>query len=67
MDSLQLRDHVVDERTEPDEKRAADSSMVRCRSGDLDEFVVPLDDPNEEVTEQWQDGFHDWYTCRDKQ
>ena len=30
-----------------------------------DELVVPLDDPNEVITEQWQDGLHDWYTCRD--
>ena len=45
---------------EPDEKRAADSSVVRCRSGHPDEFIVPLDDPNEEITEQWQDGLHDW-------
>ena len=32
MDSLQPRDQVVDNRAEPDEKRAADSSMVRCRN-----------------------------------
>ena len=42
-----------------------DSSMVRCRSGHPDEFAVPLNDPNEVITEQWQDGLHDWYTCRD--
>ena len=34
------------------------------RSDYSDEFVVPLDDPNEEITEQWQDDLHDWYTCR---
>ena len=28
-------------------------------------LLSPLDDPNEEITEQWQDGLHDWYTCRD--
>ena len=39
--------------------------MVRCRSGHPDEFAVPLNDPNEVITEQWQDGLHDWYTCRD--
>ena len=48
-----------------DEKRSADSLMVRCRSDHLDEFVVPFADPKEEITEQWQDGLHDWYTCRD--
>ena len=32
-----------------------------------DEFIVPLDDPNEEITEQWQDGLHVWCTCRDGQ
>ena len=67
MDSLQPRDQIVDKRAEPVEKRAADSSMVRCRSGYLDEFIVTLDDPNEEMTEQWQDGLPDWYTCRDDQ
>ena len=67
MDSLQPRDQVVDKRAEPDEKTAADSSMVRCRSDHPDEFMVPLDDANEEITEQCQDGFHDWYTCPDGQ
>ena len=41
--------------------------MVSGRSDPLDDFVVPLDDPNEEITEQWQDGLHEWYTCRDEQ
>ena len=41
MDSLQPRDQVVDKRAEPDEKRAADSSMVRCKSDHPDEFIVP--------------------------
>ena len=67
MDSLQPRDQVVNKRAEPDEESAADSSMVRCRSDHPGEFIVPLDDPNEEITEQWQDGLHDWYTCRDDQ
>ena len=57
--SLQPRNQVVDERAERDERRAADSSMVRRRSDHPDEFVVPWDDPNEEITEQWQDGLHD--------
>ena len=30
-------------------------------------FFVPLDDPNEEIIEQWQDGLHDWYICRNHQ
>ena len=65
MYSLQPRDQVVDQRAERDMKRAADSSMVRCRSDHLDEFFVPLDDPKEEITEQWQDGLQDWCTCWD--
>ena len=67
MDSLQPRDQVVDIRVEPDHVRAADSSMVLCRRDHPDEFNVPLDDPNEEITEQWQDGLQEWYTCRDDQ
>ena len=43
------------------------SSMVRCGSDHPDEFIVPLDHPNEEITEQWQDGLHDLYTCRSDQ
>ena len=31
------------------------------------EFAVHLDDPNEEITEQWQDGLHEWYIRRDDQ
>ena len=46
---------------------AADSSMVRCRSDHPDEFIVPLDDPNEEIAEEWQDGLRDWYICRNDQ
>ena len=60
--SLQPKDQVVDKRAEPNEEMAAHSS-VRCRTDHFDEFTVPLDDPNEEVTEQWQDGVHDCYTC----
>ena len=48
-------------------RRAADSSMVRCRSDHPHEFIVFLDDPNVEITEQLQDGLHDWYTCRNDQ
>ena len=65
MGSLQQRNQVADRRAEPDEERAADSSMVTGRSDPLDDVVVPLDDPNEEITEQRQDGLHEWYTCRD--
>ena len=67
MDSLQPRDQVVDKRAEPEEKRAFGSSMVRCRSDHLDECMVPLDDPNEEITERRRDGLHDRYTRRDGQ
>ena len=31
------------------------------------EVAVHLDDPNEEITEQWQDGLHEWYIRRDDQ
>ena len=31
------------------------------------EFAVHLDDPNEEITEHWQDGLHEWYICRENQ
>ena len=67
MDLLQPRDQVVGKRAEPDEKRAADSSMVRCRSAHPDMSIVSLDDSNEEITEQWQACLHDWYACRDGQ
>ena len=43
---------------------AADSSMVRCKSDHPDEFIAFWDDPNEEITEQWQGGLHGWYTGR---
>ena len=65
--SLQSRNQVVDKRAEPDEERAADSSMVTGGSDPPDDFPVPLDDPNEEITEQWHDDLHEWYICRDDQ
>ena len=40
------------------------SLIVRDSS---DDFIVSLDDPNEEITELRQDGLHDWYICRDDQ
>ena len=67
MDSLQSRNHVVDKRAEPGEKRAGNSTLVRRRSDHPVEFAVHLDDPNEEITEQWQDGLHEWYIRRDDQ
>ena len=66
MGSLQLRNQVADRRAEPDEERAAEFSVVTS-GHPSDDFIVPLDDPNEEITEQWQDGLHDWYICRDDQ
>ena len=65
MGSLQSRNQVVDKRAEPDEERAADSSMVTSGSDPPDDFPVPLVDPNEEITEQWHDDLHEWYICRD--
>ena len=59
MDSLQSRNQIVDKRAEPDEKRAGNSTLVRRRSNHPVEFAVHLDDPNEEITEQWQDGLHE--------
>ena len=67
MGSLQPGNQVADRRAEPDEERAADSSMVSGKSDPPNDFGVPLDDPNEEITEQWQDGLHEWYICRDEQ
>ena len=61
MDSLQSRNQVVDKRAEPDEKRAGNSPLVRHRSDHPVEFAVHLDDPNEEITEHWQDGLHERY------
>ena len=67
MDSLQSRNQVVDTRAEPGEKRAGNSTLVRRRSDHPVEFAVHLDDPNEEITEQWQGGLHEWYIRRDDQ
>ena len=67
MDSLQSRNQVDDKRAEPDEKRAGKSTLVRRKSDHPVEFAVHLDDPNEEITEQWQDGLHEWYIRRDDQ
>ena len=67
MGSLQSRNQVVDKRAEPDEERAADSSMVTGGSDPPDDFPVPLVDPNEEITEQWHDDLHEWNICRDDQ
>ena len=64
---LQPRNQVADKRAEPDEERAADSSMVSGKSDPPGNFTVRLDDPNEEITEHWQDGPHEWYICRDDQ
>ena len=41
--------------------------MVSGKSDPPDDYMVPVDDPNEEITEQWQDGLHEWYSCRDDQ
>ena len=65
MGSMQPKNQVADRRAEPDEERTADSSVVTCGRDPSDDFAVPLDDPNEEITEQWQDDLHDWYICRD--
>ena len=43
------------------------SSMVSGRSDPRDDFHVPLDEPNEEITEQWYDDLHEWYIGRDDQ
>ena len=59
MGSSQPRDQATDKRTESDEERAADSSMVLGRSDHFGAFIVSLEDPNEEITEEWQDGLHD--------
>ena len=64
---MQPKNQDADRRAEPDEERTADSSVVTCGRDPSDDFIVPLDDPNEEITEQWQDGLHDWYICRDDQ
>ena len=38
--------------------------MVTGGRDPSDDFTVPLDVPNEVITEQWQDGLHDWCTSR---
>ena len=65
--SLQSRNQVGDKQAEPDKERAADSSMVTGGSFPLDDFPVPLDDPNEEIAEQWHDDLHERCICRDGQ
>ena len=40
--SLQPRSQVADKRAEPDEERAADSSMVSGKSDPPDDFIVPF-------------------------
>ena len=67
MGSLQPRNQVADGRAEPDEERSADSSVVTGGSDSPDDFPVSLDEPNEEITEQWHDDLHEWYICRDDQ
>ena len=47
------------------ELRLSVSSLHHRSRDHLAEFVVHLDDPNEQITEHWQDGLHDWYTCGD--
>ena len=65
--SLEPRNQVADRRAESDEERAADSSVVNGGSDPPDDFRVSLDEPSEEITEQWHDDFHGWYICRDDQ
>ena len=67
MGSMQPKNQVADRRAEPDEERTADSSVVTGGRDPSDDFIVPLDDPNEEITEQWHDGLQDWFICRDDQ
>ena len=52
---------------EPDEERAAESPVVTGGSEPPDDFPLSLDEPNEEITEQWHDDLHEWYICRDDQ
>ena len=67
MGSLQARNQVADRRAEADEERAADSSVVTGGSVPSDDFPVSLDEPNEDITQQWHDDLHEWYICRDDQ
>ena len=64
MGSLQSRNQVVDKRAEPDEERAADTSMVIGGSDPPEDFPVPLYDPNEEITGQWHDDLHESVSSR---
>ena len=41
--------------------------MVTGGSDPPDDFPLSLDEPNEEITEQWHDDLHEWYICRDHQ
>ena len=59
MGSMQPKNKVADRRAEPDEERTADSSVVTGGRDPSDDLIAPLDDPNEEITERWQDGLHD--------
>ena len=43
------------------------SSVVTGGSDPPDDFPVSLDEPDEEITEQWHDDLHEWYICRDDQ
>ena len=65
MGSLQPRNQVADKTAEPDEVRAADSSVVTGGSDPPDDFPVSLDEPDEEITEQWHDDLHEWYICQE--
>ena len=67
MGSLQPRNQVADRRAEPDEERAADSSVVPGGSDSPDDFHVSLDEPNEEITGHWHDDLQEWHICRDDQ
>ena len=67
MGLLQPRNQVADRRAEPDEERAADSSVVTGGGDPPDDFPVSLDEPNEEITEQGHDDLYEWYICRDDQ
>ena len=51
MGSLQPRNQVADRRVEPDGERVADFSVVTDGHDSSDDFIVPLDDPNEEITD----------------
>ena len=48
-------------------ERVTDSSVVTGGRDPPDDLLVSLDEPNEEITEQWHDDLHVWYICRDDQ